>query len=253
MLAKASAAGVKHMTYFTWRWVPYMRLVQKLVGEGFIGECYTAQLEYYGGYSNGDYYQWKWDMQHGLGVLGDLGSHMIDLARLLVGDITRVQAHLSPRANKPHPQGLAYEPANDSASLMMRFANGATGSLFASARVAVGSRGMMQRILLAGSEGTLEVNADALQYCVRGFRRGDADWQVFSAPAEYLAGSSTAAWGWEQMMQIFEHQSIGTRLFIDSILADCPVVPGFAEGVGTQEVIDAAVRSNQSGLWEEVN
>lgn len=47
-------------------------------------------------------------------------------------------------------------------------------------------------------------------------------------------------------------QSIGTRLFIDSILADQPVTPGFYEGMKVQEVIEAAFESDRSGCWVDV-
>ena len=113
MLAKAEAMRVKHMVYFTWRWAPYFRLLHRLVSQGYIGRCYDAHFYYVGGYARGGEYQWKWDQQHGLGVLGDLGSHMIDQALFTVGEIARVHASLSVRVPKAHPDGNAYEAAND--------------------------------------------------------------------------------------------------------------------------------------------
>ena len=37
-------------------------------------------------------YQWRLDQKRANGALGDLGVHMIDLARWLVGDISQVSA-----------------------------------------------------------------------------------------------------------------------------------------------------------------
>jgi predicted dehydrogenase len=253
MLVKAEAAQVKHMTYFTWRWAPYVRLAQKLVREGFIGECYDAQFDYLGGYAYGGTYQWKWDRQRGRGVLGDLGSQMIDMAHLLVGDIARVQAQLSTRVLKPHPDGISYDLANDSANLTIQFKNGATGRIITSAVVEMGNRQQLQRIQLFGSNGTLEISADGLGNTVRGLRRNESEYQTFPIPAEFLEGSTPNASVWDEVMQLFTHQSIGTRLFIDSILQDSSFVPSFVEGVKVQAVIEAAFRSDQSGCWVDVD
>jgi predicted dehydrogenase len=258
MLVKAETAGVKHMAYFTYRWAPWVRLMQKLVHEGFIGQFFDAHFEYLGGYARAGRYQWKWDQAHGLGALGDLGSHVIDMAHLFVGNIARVRAHLSTGVSKPHPDGLPYIPSNDTANLQVQFANGSTGTIYTSAVTEVGNRSQVQRVRLNGSDGTLEMIADWLGYTVRGIRRGEMEYRSFPVPREFLAGSPpVSAAGspisvWEEFTQIFSHQSVGTRLFIDSILKDCPIIPGFAEGVKVMGVIDAALRSDEGGCWVEV-
>jgi predicted dehydrogenase len=223
-----------------------------MVDEGFIGQFFDVQFNYTGGYAYEGYYQWKWDRAHGLGVLGDLGSHVIHLAQYLVGDIARVQAMLSTRVKRPHPEGLAYEQANDSASLTVQFNNGATGTIFSSAIVELGNLGQEQKITLTGSEGTLEMISTGLGYSVRGLRRGDKEFQTFAIPEEFLQGTQPNADPWEEMVQILSHQSIGPRLFIDSILEDRPITPGFYEGVQVQAVIEAAFQSDQSGCWVDV-
>ena len=47
-------------------------------------------------------------------------------------------------------------------------------------------------------------------------------------------------------------QSVGDRLFIDSILDDRPITPSFHEGLKAQEVIDAAMESDRTGRWVSV-
>jgi predicted dehydrogenase len=252
MLAKAEAARVKHMIFFTWRWLPYTRLLKKMVDEGYIGQFFDVQFSYTAGYAYEGYYQWKWDRGHGLGVLGDLGSHMIHLAQFLVGDIARVQARLSTRVKRPHPEGMAYEQANDSASLMVQFNNGAMGTIFTSAVLASGDQGQERRIILTGSEGMIEMTANGLGYTVRGQRRNEKKYQIFDIPEEFLQGTQPNANPMEEMVQILTHQSVGPRLFIDSILEDRPITPGFSEGVQVQAVIEAAFQSDQSGCWVDV-
>lgn len=253
MLAKAESAGVKHMTYFTWRWVPHIRYLCQLVDEGYIGDCYDAQFHYVGSYGRDVGYQWKWDRQRGLGVLGDLGSHMIDLTRLLVGEIAQVQASLSVRVDKPDSEGRAYEAANDSASLTLRLANGATGTIFVSAAAHLGDLGQQHRVVLYGDKGTLEAYADASTQTVRGLRVGGSEFQTLPVPEEHLRGIDQRASLWRsQFAQLFTEQSVGTRLFIDGIVDDRPVSPSFYEGMKVQAVIEAAFESDLSGCWANV-
>ena len=253
MLAKAESAGVRHMTYFTWRWVPHIRYLCQLVEQGYIGKCYDAQFHYVGSYARQSGYQWKWDRRHGLGVLGDLGSHMIDLARLLVGEITQVQASLSVRVDKPSADGASYEAANDSASLTARFADGATGTIFLSAVADLGDLGQEHRIVLYGDNGTLEAYADASTQTVRGLRKGGSEFRTLPVPESILLGIDQKASLWrEQFARLFTEQSVGTRLFIDGIVDDRPVSPSFYDGMKAQAVIEAAFESDRSGCWAEV-
>ena len=46
--------------------------------------------------------------------------------------------------------------------------------------------------------------------------------------------------------------SVGTRLFIDCIIADCPISPGFEEGLKVQAVLGAAMVSGENACWAEV-
>jgi predicted dehydrogenase len=253
MQAKAEAAGVKNMTYFTWRWVPHIRHLCRLVDEGYIGRCYDAQFHYSGSYARESGYRWKWDRAHGLGVLGDLGSHMIDLSRVLVGEIAEVQASLSVRVDKPAPDGAPYEPANDSASLMARFANGATGTFFLTAVADLGELGQEHRIVLYGDRGTLEAYADASIQTVRGMHDGGSEMETLRVPESILQGVDQRGSLWrEQFPQVFTQQPVGTRLFIDSIVGDNPVSPSFNDGAKAQAVIEAAFESDASGCWAAV-
>jgi hypothetical protein len=84
-------------------------------------------------------------------------------------------------------------------------------------------------------------------YSVRGLRNGDAEFQEIPIPDEYLQGTERNASLYEQFTRIFVEQSIGPRLFIECILENRPVKPGFFEGVKVQEVIEAALESDRSG------
>ena len=95
MYDKAEATGRKHMAMFTYRGVPHFRYLRHLIEQGYIGRCYHCHLRYEGGYGREASYAWRFDRQQGIGILGDLGSHLIDLAHWYVGDIAKVSGHLA--------------------------------------------------------------------------------------------------------------------------------------------------------------
>jgi UDP-N-acetylglucosamine 3-dehydrogenase len=140
MLAKAQAAGVKHMVGFGWRNMLHFRYLRQLVDEGYIGQCYYAEFRFAGGYARNADYGWRFDPQRGTGIMGDLASHMIDLARQLLGDITAVQARLTTHVDKPGADGQPMDTANDSAQLLVEFSTGARGTIIANAIAYTGIR-----------------------------------------------------------------------------------------------------------------
>src|SRR5437763_11417497 len=107
MLARAEAARVKHMVNFTWRSVPAYQYMKELIGEGYLGRPYQCALSFVADYGRDGEYAWRFDRRRAHGILGDLGSHMADLARWLVGDITNVSALLGTYVPRPGPDGGA--------------------------------------------------------------------------------------------------------------------------------------------------
>lgn len=246
MYEKAEAVGVKHMVFFTFRWPPIHRYVHQLIDQGFIGRCYHSQFSYLGDYGRNGEYGWRFDRQHSNGILGDLGSHMIDLARWYVGDIAQVCGHLSTFVKRPGPNGQQLDPANDAAVLALKFLNGAQGTIQVSAVANVGEQGQVQHIVLYGDEGTLQVNVD-FTYAgttVRGIRNGEQQFRSLPIPDEFWGDVDR-----NELLDPFVKQPIGTRLFIDSILENQSVSPTFYDGYQAQLVIDAAIKSHEEGQW----
>ena len=129
MLEKAESAGVVHMVHFTWRWAPYTQYLRTLIGEGYIGRCFYCYIDTHSSGGRGTQYRWRRDASRSIGILGDLGSHWIDLARWYVGDIARVSAHLGVYGDRLGPDGQPYDRSNDSATLLLEFENGAQGTI----------------------------------------------------------------------------------------------------------------------------
>jgi predicted dehydrogenase len=249
MYEKAQAAGVKHMVCFTYRWMPSYRYLKQLVDEGYVGRCFHCRFSYLGGYARAAQYRWKFDRRRGLGALGDLGSHMIDLARWYVGDIVRVSACLNAFVERPGPGGQTLDPANDAAFLAVEFESGALGVIEISTVAHTGDRGQEQQVRLYGQSGTLATDWSFIEGEIRGVRQDEKQWQALSVPDELWDGVDRAQPPIMQVSEAFLRQPIGDRLFIDAILQDRPVVPSFYDGLKAQEVIDAALQSHEQGRW----
>lgn len=248
MYDKAEDVGVKHLVFFPTYWLPPQRYLRQLVAEGYLGRCYHCHIRQVMAYGRSGEYGWRFDQRRANGILGDLGSHVITLARGYAGEIARVGAHLGTFVERSGPDGRPFEPANDSALLAVEFANGAQGMLHVSAVCHIGEQGMQQQISLYGEAGTLALDFSWTGFALRGVRQPETDFHTLSIPAELWGEVDTA-----RPIEVFHKQAVGDRLFIDAILEDRPIGPNFYDGYKTQQVIDAALESNRTGCWVAIS
>ena len=91
---RVQAAGVKHMCAFNYRFVPAVRLAREMIEAGELGEHpRTSAAATCRSGARPTRAVWRFDARvAGSGALGDLGAHVIDLARYLVGEIASVAA-----------------------------------------------------------------------------------------------------------------------------------------------------------------
>jgi predicted dehydrogenase len=255
MAERADVAGVKHMTFFTLRWFQHAQFVKELVDAGMVGNASHCQISYVHGNGREPSYRWRLDGERANGILGDLGSHLIDLARWFNGDITRVAAHLGNFVQRYHDDGRPVVPANDAALLTVEFANGSHGTIHTSAVAYTGGRGLEQHIVLYGDAGTVEADfsfgnfggGGGAQMAVRAARAPEGRFEELPIPA-HIWGDVPAT----QNAETFNRMSAGDRYFIDCILNDLPVAPSLWDGVAVQEVMEAAIISHRSGQWVNV-
>lgn len=254
MYRRAEAAGVKHMTDFTYRWMPYARHVRRLLDDGYIGRPFQCAFRYiFGSQLRNPRYAWRFDGRRANGILGDVGAHVFDLARWFVGDIAAVSGRLAAMAAQPGPDGQALDrPANDAAVVALQFVNGAQGVVQLSAVDHVGERGQEQDIALYGAGGTLEVSASHLGAEVRGVRREETRFSALPIPDDLWGAVDRSASFVEQLVQRHTTQPVGDRLFIDAILEDRPATPSFYDGWKAQQAIQAALEADRLGRWIEL-
>jgi predicted dehydrogenase len=228
MYDKAEATGLKHMAYFNWRWMPHHRTMHDLIEQGVLGRVYHAEFNFLMGFGRDGQYYWRFDPLRANGVLGDLGSHMFDLSRHLVGDIASVSASLASFVKR---EGLETS-ANDSAMVLTQFANGAQGTFQLSFVARVDDPILAVRVALHGEAASLV--AELKMGGTLELAEGDEPFQPVTIPAKYLEAGEL------------------TQLFVDAILEDKPVTTSFYEGWKAQQVIDAAITSHESKQWVSV-
>ena len=90
---QVAATGVKHMTAFNYRFYPAIILAKQLIEAGELGEIYHFRARYHQEWVMDPKFPKVWRLdkkQAGSGALGDLGAHIIDQARYLIGEPTKV-------------------------------------------------------------------------------------------------------------------------------------------------------------------
>ncbi|MCE7989047.1 MAG: gfo/Idh/MocA family oxidoreductase [Caldilinea sp. CFX5] len=248
MFEMAEEVGVKHLVEFTVRWMPHSRYLHQLVQEGYIGRATQYYFHHYGDRALDDGYEWRWDAARSLGQLGDTGSHTIALALWLGGEIRSVSAHLASFSQRLNPAGQPLVGANESAQLLIDFADGAHGVIQLNQHTHMGERGRDYRAELHGEAGRVEVDwwwgkfGGMGQVVMRGVRRGEKEFQKLEIPEHLLQGIDPG-----DIMGVFHKQMVGPRLFVDAIRRDYQPEPGFDVGVKAQKVLNAAMESHQTG------
>ncbi len=131
----AVAAGIVHRVAFNYRFAPAVVMARRLIADGALGRIHRVRISYLIGGLASSTIPWYWDDRVS-GVLLNLGSHVIDMARYLVGEPSVVSGRMSrgfpERPLRGDPGTLAPIEADDGVVAAVEFASGALGCLEAS-------------------------------------------------------------------------------------------------------------------------
>jgi predicted dehydrogenase len=240
---RVEAAGVVHMCAFNYRFVPAVRLARQLLEAGDLGEIHHFRGRYLQEWGATDAEVWRFDKSlAGSGALGDLGTHVIDLARYLVGEIAAVSA-----LTATFRPGREVDDAFES---VVAFESGAVGTIEAT-RFATGRKNAFQWEI-NGSKGSIAFDMERLNELQvsdgsNGFRTilvSEAHhpfWEWWW-PHGHIIG-----WG-DTFVHELEH-------LLGAIAGRNTVAPHgatFEDGYRAGEVGDAIMRSAESGRREAV-
>jgi len=159
MLDAVQKANVKHMVAFNYRFLPAIRQAKNLIDSGALGQIYHYRAQYLQEWIMPHYNTpriWRLDKEiAGSGALGDLGAHIIDLGRFLIGEMKSVSAVTRTFIQErplPEGDGTGKVDVDDAFVATVEFENGAIGTLEAS-RFA-GGRKNHQIIEINGEKGS---------------------------------------------------------------------------------------------------
>lgn len=236
--------GVKSMIYFSYRYKAAARYMKKLIADGKLGRIYHV---------NGQYYQawglpladrplvWRFvKSRTGTGALGDLGCHIMDLASFVMGEnYTKVLSHLTTfvhERTKLDGSGKERVDVDDHADVLAETTGGASVA-FEISRVATG-RGNYQRLEIYGDKGAFlykldekRDGKDVLEFMDNDSQ--DKQYVELEIPEEFRV----------QQMRCYAQEMAGCG---DGWNAS------IAEGLTSQRVMDAIVRSAEEGHWVKV-
>lgn len=252
---EAAAKGIINAVGFTYLRSPLVRHARNLVEQGVIGR----PLHFYGRHFE-DYlasaeapFSWRLSAATAgrCGALGDLGCHIISVARFLLGPV----AALVGTSAIMHPQRPTQDPTTpmrtveneDFAAALLRFADGTPGVIETS-RVALG-RKMDLTFELIGERGALRFEAERMNEIGlylddksgSGFRRllidpNHPDYGAFlPAPGHGL--------GFNDL------KTIELKLFLEAIAAGRNAYPDLGEAARISRICEAILDSGASGQW----
>ena len=130
-------ARVKHQVAFNYRFVPAVRLIRNLIDAGKLGRIYHFRAAYLQEWIASEDFPmvWRLESKHaGSGALGDLGSHIVDLARYLVGEPKSLMARTETfiKQRKDARGKMQKVDVDDAFQAIVEYRNGAVGTLEAS-------------------------------------------------------------------------------------------------------------------------
>jgi predicted dehydrogenase len=260
MESAAAASGVVTQVGFNYRYTPAVTFIKRMLEDGTLGEPlqfrahYVQDVAILGRVLSG----WRASKSAGgSGVVGDIGSHIIDLAEFLVGDITSVNALV--RAKNPaentgwlsDDERIAGDRLDDAAIWMAQFENGAIGS-FATTVYASGrknriffelecSKGLVEFDWNRREEVRLSLVSDpadqqGLRTVIVNENHEDVWWPIGGMGVGYVDGTA-----------------IQLQKFVRAIVGGGRGAPDFNAATHVQKVITAVLDSGDSHEWIEID
>lgn len=152
------------MVGFSYRYVPSFRMARAMIREGKIGKVRHVAIHYlqeWGVPMVGTPMNWRWDPAvSGTGVLADLGSHMIDAARFLVGEPLEVSAMLrSLIQERTSADGAPVHVEIDDFAAFVAELEGGTAAVFQTSRNAYGCGNQLE-VSVYGDLGSLHMGCE---------------------------------------------------------------------------------------------
>lgn len=230
LLDKINRRGVVNMTCFSYRFMPAVRYAKRLMESGAVGRIINVSVEYLkdSAFMEGRRLEWRFVKEYaGSGVLGDLGVHLIDMTRFLVGDFENVYAMKNIIIDKRKRLDSEEEGSvetDDIVSFIARLENNVIAN-FTVTRCARGNSNTI-KYEIYGTEGVIVFN--------------------LNDPAEIGIFKDNTLVTEKVPEKFFIKQE---QTFVDAVLGrEVEYFPDIFEGAACQRIVDAVLESSETGM-----
>ncbi len=232
---------VPNMMCFSYRFRPATRFAKWIIEQGMLGDIVSVDVAYLksSAFMEGRRLDWRFVKEYaGTGVLGDLGVHLIDMTRYLVGDINSVCGDtriVVKQRKKLDSEEWAPVETDDYCSFVANVGNDVAAT-FMITRCAIGNANTIKYDIY-GTEGVISFNLndpDEIGLCVGKIDKECNGMHTVQVPARFRLGQE----------QTFVDVASGKKV------ADLPVA---ADGVDCQRILDAILRSTEEKRWINVH
>lgn len=265
MADTAVAHGLLAMTNFPYRDNPCVQTAKRMVSEGYVGRVLHVSGSYHGGFGLNRPPNWRGSRDRsGAGILGDLGSHLIDLAHYVLEDEFSSVCASSMTLLRNSETGeidrltRTEDPAvgnrnDDSCAFLAEFKSGAQGIFHTSWVAYQGAETQWQELDIYGTTGHLHFRATHAGTFLRGKRVGETHWQEI--PVE---GTVVPTFGMEEDEDYFRPGRHGTTnttyRWIEAIRTGATAItPDLTDGLRAQKVIDAVILASKERRWVAID
>lgn len=265
MAAAIKKSGRPNGVWHNYRKSPAVALAKQMIDEGRIGEIFHFRGFYLQDWIIDPEFPLVWRLQKavaGSGSHGDIHSHVIDMARFLVGEFDEVNGlmhtfikerplvgEINDRLGASASTERGKVDVDDAAMMLARFKSGALG-VFEASRFATGRKNY-NSFEINGSRGSIVFNQEKmneLEYYnhedpehLRGFRTIQASDGCHPYAGRYWPAAHIIG---------YEHTFM--NWLADAVVSICeerPITPNFEDGLANQRVLDAVERSHETRSW----
>jgi predicted dehydrogenase len=260
MVAAVKRARVVNMICHNYRRVPAIVLARQMIERGELGDrIFHFRARYAQDWIVDPEFPLVWRLQSdkaGSGALGDIFSHIVDLARYLVGEFKGVcattETFVKQRPLKKNGRAKGKVTVDDAVTMIGRFRNGALGSLEAT-RFAPGRKNSIT-LEINGSAGSLFFDLEEMNRLKLFSRRDRKDEQGFRniIVTEPIHPFIKNWWPPGHIIG-YEHTFTHTIAdFVKAVVERENVQPSFEDGLQTQRVLEAIEKSIRTKRLENV-
>jgi predicted dehydrogenase len=258
MMKAAEAKGVSTQVGFNYIKNPMLKLARQMVEAGELGEITGFRGIHAEDYMHDPKSPWTWriDPSGGPGVIADLGSHIIGMARFLLGDIAEVNADVrTVIKQRPIARGSAeMKPVevDDVARILVNFSRGCGGTIEAN-WIQTG-RKMQLGFELTGEKASLVFTQERFNelqfYRAGGDPKTSGFTKIEAGPQHAPYGSFCVAGG--HGLGFNDLKTIEMAEFLGAIGSGTKSGPDFREACEIQKIVDAAIRSSETRGWQSL-